>query len=76
MDQGAPGDLLAWSVRYQVGWPRQVTVELTLRYTPTLPVAEINVEAGGEAVRTRKNLTALSCRPDYNENGVGGRFVP
>ena len=33
-DAGQPGDLISWDIRAESGWPRSITLELTIEYTP------------------------------------------
>jgi hypothetical protein len=64
MDKGAPGDLLHWILNYETTWPKQVTLEFTIRYVPSLPHAELTVDAAGTVPRAMKTLRTSSCPPD------------
>ena len=44
-DLGEPGELLSWDVRPERGWPREIDIELTIRYAARPPEnTELRVE--------------------------------
>ena len=63
MDRGAPGDLLSWTLSPRRTWPRNVTVELLIRYAPGGLRAALEAQ-DGNSTSTTHNLLTFRTPPD------------
>jgi len=64
MDAGAPNQLLTWTVNYDASWPREVEVELRIRYMQGALRATLSAQDGNGSTFTTQTMASSLCSPD------------